>query len=223
MRIVLHKPSTEKYNDYILRAVGLLGYAAAFLLATHNSKYPVVLGLYSVRYALVLSGLLVVSTGLLVLSVPRWRARFAQGPARTVSRRQAWGLALAGWLALPLSFMLLRLVLPANDDRALTVSFLLMVEVAVMAGLLRWCGVGEHRLGLRRLWLLVLGLVFVQILIVLYFHGSLPSYRLIDEDIWPLAAWKQAHDIAFIREFRPIATRKLGPISHYSGRWPVST
>ena len=103
VRIVLHKPSTEKYNDYILRAVGLLGYAAAFLLATHNSKYPVVLGLYSVRYALVLSGLLMVSTGLLVLSVSRWRARFAQGPARAVSRRQAWGLALAGWLALPLS------------------------------------------------------------------------------------------------------------------------
>ena len=155
VRIVLHKPSTEKYNDYILRAVGLLGYAAAFLLATHNSKYPVVLGLYSVRYALVLSGLLVVSTGLLVLSVPRWRARFAQGPARTVSRRQAWGLTLAGWLALPLSFMLLRLVLPANDDRALvTVSFLLMVEVAVMAGLLRWCGVGQHRFpGFRRPWL----------------------------------------------------------------------
>ena len=196
MRIVLHKPSTEKYNDYILRAVGLLGYAAAFLLATHNSKYPVVLGLYSVRYALVLSGLLVVSTGLLVLSVPRWRARFSQGPARTVSRQQAWGLALAGWLALPLSFVLLRLVLPANDDRALTVSSLLMVEVAVMAGLLRWCGVGEHRLELRRPWLLVLGLVFVQILIVLYFHGSLPSYRLWDELFGAGSAWKQAHDLS---------------------------
>ena len=220
VRIVLHKPSTEKYNDYILRAVGLLGYAAAFLLATHNSKYPVVLGLYSVRYALVLSGLLVVSTGLLVLSVPRWRARFAQGPARTVSRRQAWGLALAGWLALPLSFMLLRLVLPANDDRALTVSFLLMVEVAVMAGLLRWCGVGKHRLELRRLWLPVLGLVFVQMLIALYFHGSLPNYRLIDEIYVVGTAWKQAYEPSVFVNIS--ADRNAQTWANFSLLWPLA-
>ena len=220
MRIVLHKPSTEKYNDYILRAVSLLGYAATFLFATHNSKYPVVLGLYSVRYALVLSGLLAVSTGLLVLSVPRWRARFSQGPARTVSRRQAWGLALAGWLALPLSFMLMRLVLPANDDRALTVSFLLMVEVAVMAGLLRWCGVGKHRLELRRLWLPVLGLVFVQMLIALYFHGSLPNYRLIDETYVVGTAWKQAHEPSVFVNIT--ADRNAQTWASFSLLWPLA-
>ena len=139
-RIALYKPSTEKYNDYILRAVGLLGYVVTFVLATHRSKYPVMLGLYSARYALVLFGLLAISTGLLTFSVPRWRARFAQRPARTVSRRQAWGLMLASWLALPLSFVLLWSSLPPHQDRPLVTAFFLMFEVVFVAGLIWWGG-----------------------------------------------------------------------------------
>ena len=218
VRIVLHKPSTEKYNDYILRAVGLLGYAAAFLLATHNSKYPVVLGLYSVRYALVLSGLLVVSTGLLVLSVPRWRARFAQGPARTVSRRQAWGLALAGWLALPLSFVLLRMVLPANDDRDLLISFGLVGLALTFAAALWWGGRGyDLSLNLSLYWLVVL--VGIQLVVVSFAIGRAPYIKLAGE-VWNLGSGvKQFHDLNSFVSISP--DRNVNTWMHFFATWPL--
>ena len=172
------------------------------------------------RYALVLVGLLVVSTGLLIFSLPRWRARFAQRPARSVSRRQAWGLVLAGWLALPLSFVLLCVVLPQNDDRALTISFILICELIVVVALLWWSGAGDHWLELRWLKLLLPGLMFLQILIALYFHGNLPNYRLIDEVYVVGTAWKQAHEPSVFVNIS--ADRNAQTWANFSLLWPLA-
>ena len=223
-RIALYKRSTEKYNDYILRAVGLLGYVVTFVLATHRSKYPVMLGLYSARYALVLFGLLAVSTGLLTFSVPRWRARFAQRPARTVSRRQAWVLMLASWLALPLSFVLLWSILPPHQDRPLVTAFFLMFEVVFVAGLLWWSGVGQQGFRFHRpaFWLFVL--FGVQIILLALLSGKVPdtphSGSFFDE-IWPVgSAWKQIHDIDAFHSLSP--DRNSHTWFHFSAIWPIS-
>ena len=222
-RIALYKRSTEKYNDYILRAVGLLGYVVTFVLATHKSKYPVVLGLYSARYALVLFGLLAVSTGLLTFSVPRWRARFAQRPARTVSRRQAWVLMLASWLALPLSFMLLWSILPPHQDRPLVTAFFLMFEVLVVAGLLWWSGVGQHGFRFQRpaFWLFVL--FGVQIILLALLSGKVPDYNQSGtfDEVWPIgSAWKQIHDIDAFHSLSPDRSRHTW--FNFPAIWPIS-
>ena len=80
-------------------------------------------------------------------------------PARAVSRRQAWVLMLTGWLALPLSFVLLWSILPPHQDRPLVTAFLLMFEVMIVAGLLWWGGVGQQGFRFQKPVFLVVGLL----------------------------------------------------------------
>lgn len=193
----------ERFNDLLLRIFGIFGFLVTAILAMHQSKYPVFLGLYSTRYALILLGLILVSAGLISFSLPGWRARLAQRSVRTASRRQAWVLMFAGWLALPVSFGLLRMVLPANDDRDLTIAFVLVVEVAVMVGVLWWTRAAERVIRVQRPTRFLVGLTAIAYVLIVLFHGKVPPVTFFDE-VWSVGtAWKQYNDLSNFTSISP--------------------
>ena len=189
-------------NDWLLRLFGLVGLLATVVLAGHRSKYPVLFGLYSTRYAVMLLGLVVVSLGLMAVSVPRWRGRWLTEPDDTASPRLAWSILVFGWLSLPASFFSLRAILPAGENRDLLISFAL-IALAVMFGLVLWRRGFAVGSGLRPhlLWLTLL--FAFQLLVVALVIGKVPYVNLTDE-LWYIgSAQKQFENVSRHVSFSP--------------------
>ena len=209
----------ERINDLLLRFFGILGFSALIVLSTHQSKHPVVFGIYSIRYALLLLGVVVVSTCLIVVSIPRLRQRLLRRPERVVPRRLAWALVIGGWVALLVSFVLLRTVLPIREENELTTSFILLSELAVMGGIFWRLGLGELRLSHHWLNWSIPIFILIMIPVLTVFHGRLPEYRLVDELLVSGTAWKQAHEpSAFVNL---TADRNAQTWANFSMLWPV--
>ena len=207
----------ERLNDLLLRSFGVAGIVITALLATHQSKYPKVFGLYFTRYALVLLGLLLISVGLIWVSFPQWRARLLQRPERVLPHRQAWALLVAGWLALPAGFLLLRMWLPDNENRNLLVSFGL-IFIAFAMGMVLWRNGFRQDSGVRAdaIWLLVI--LFVQLAVVAIFNGRVPYVKPAGE-VWNLGSgFKQFHDVTSFISISP--DRNAQTWMHFFATWP---
>ena len=185
----------------------------------HKSKYPVVFGIYSIRYALLLLGLMVVSTGLIVVSIPRWRQRLLQRPERVFSRRQAWVLVISGWVALLVSFVLLWLLLPANDVRKLTIIFVMILVVFFSAALLRVIRSERIIFQIRayKFYFVTMFLVFITLVVI--FHGKLPAFNTVDEIFITGTSWKQINDPEQFISLVP--DRNYQTWFNFLANWPV--
>lgn len=163
---------------------------------------------------------MVVSTGLIVVSIPRWRQRLLQRPERVVSRRLAWVLVTLGWLMLLVSFVLLHTVLPKHEEFELIIGFILLTELALVGVIYWWLGLGELRLSQRCLNWQIPIFISIMIPVLIAFHGKLPDYQLVDEIFVSGTAWKQAHDPFSLINIS--ADRNAQTWANFSMLWPLA-
>ena len=183
-----------KNLNQTLRVFGFAGILIFFWLALHQSKNPAVLGRYSFPYSLALSGTLLASLFLLILGNSSWRNQLYKRRAQTTDKNKALYGIIVSWFVLPACYIFLRNVIPANDDRVLTINFVLIFVVVFIGGLFWWYRLGEIHFNQR--WLFLVFPIYLLILLplIIALHGKIPEYRLIDEMFFSGTAWKQAHD-----------------------------
>ena len=201
----------------MLRFFAISGWIASIVLSTHQSKHPVFFGVYSIRYALLLLGLMVISTGLMLVSIHRWRQRLLQRPERVVPRRLAWALVIGGWVALLVSYVSLSLFFPDNENHYLITSFG-VITVATSFGILLWRNgfIQESGLKVNRYW--IIAVLIFQTVIVALFISRVPYIKLAGE-VWGLgSAYKQFHDVSSFISIWP--ERNAHTWMHFFATWP---
>ena len=162
---------------------------------------------------------MVVSTGLIVVSIPRWRQRLLQRPERVFSRRQAWVLVISGWLTLLVSFVLLWLLLPANEVRKLTIISVMILVVFFSAALLRVIRTERIIFQIRTYKFYFVTMVLVFVTLVVIFHGKVPIFIAFDE-IWPIGtSWKQINDPEQFISLVP--DRNFKTWFNFPANWPI--
>ena len=160
---------------------------------------------------------MVVSTGLMVVSVARWRQRLLKRPERVVPRRLAWALVLGGWVAFLVSYVSLSLFFPDNENHYLITSFGVII-VATSFGILLWRNgfIQESGLKVNRYW--IVAVLIFQSVIVAIFIGKVPYIKLAGE-VWGLgSAYKQFHDVSSFISIWP--ERNAHTWMHFFAIWP---
>lgn len=209
-----------KNLNQTLRVFGFAGILIFVWLALHQSKNPAVLGRYSFPYSLALSGTLLASLFLLILSHSSWRNQLYKRRAQTTDKNIALYGIIVSWFVLPACYFFLRNVIPVNDDRVLTINFISIFVLVFIGGLFWWYRLGEIHFNQR--WLFLVFPIYLLILfpLIVSQHGKIPDYRLIDEIFVSGTAWKQAHDPLSLINISP--DRNAQTWANFSMLWPLA-